>query len=451
MPGSDEDQPVRASGGYRRRRDPARRQLDAETSALLRRGAAEARAGRYAAAAEAQRAAAEAIRAADGPAHAALGDVLRELGVSLTRAGDAAAAAIALEEAEEAYERLPPRRFPVADLVASVQTRRATAYGLAGAGGSAVVDAQSAVLHYRSRAAAEPADARRRELARALATNADVLAAYGDPDLAVGSADLAIRLGLALPGGADAHAGLLRRALSVAIAVHAAHGRHDLADQAGAVARRVGGLAGPAPTVLGARPRAPALAVTVATALDAARRRLDRPPPRIGDRSVVRPAVDVELAVPLDRALVPLGPGGRAADAAARLGGTLAGIAIALLPLDPVGGARLGLEAHALLAGASRLESPLLRHQLPALGPPWAEVLLACSRRAEADRDPALALDLAAWAGGLAEQLFPATLVDRETRTVAVAVFDHHGRLLAEHGQPERARDAARAAARLRT
>ena len=119
--------------------------------------------------------------------------------------------------------------------------------------------------------------------------------------------------------------------------------------------------------------------------------------------------------------------------------------------MDPARGARLGLEAHALLAGASRLESELLRYQLPALGPPWAAVLLAGSRRAEADRDPALALDLAAWARGVAEQLFPATLVDREARTVAVEVLDHHGRLLAEHGESGRARDASRTAARLRS
>jgi hypothetical protein len=59
-------------------------------------------------------------------------------------------------------------------------------------------------------------------------------------------------------------------------------------------------------------------------------------------------------------------------------------------------------------------------------------------------------MDLAAWAGGVAERMFPATLVDREARTVAVAVLEHHGRLLAERGEDERARDATRAAARLR-
>jgi hypothetical protein len=165
---------------------------------------------------------------------------------------------------------------------------------------------------------------------------------------------------------------------------------------------------------------------------------------------VVRPAVDVELVVSLDRVLVPLGAGGRSADAAARLGGTLARLADELLPLDGARGARLGLEAHALLAGASRLESEALRYQLPDLGPPWAAVLLACSQRAEADRDPALALDLATWARGVAEQLFPATLVDREARTVAVRALDHHGRLLALRGEDGPARDAALAAARLR-
>jgi hypothetical protein len=113
-------------------------------------------------------------------------------------------------------------------------------------------------------------------------------------------------------------------------------------------------------------------------------------------------------------------------------------LATELLPLDGVRGARLGLEAHALLAGASRLGSDLLSHQLPAFGPPWAAALLACSRRAEADRDPTLALDLAVWSAGVAEQLFPATLVDRETRAVATEALDHHRGLATALRSPPR-------------
>jgi hypothetical protein len=430
-----------------RRRDPAD---SAPQAGLVRRGRNAARVGDFAAAVQAQEAAAEAVRGTDDRA---LGPVLYDLGYSLLSSGRPEEAVAALDEAEEAYGRLPGRRLPVADRIADVQARRATAYGLAGAGASAIVDAQSAVLHYRQTAGDDPDDPRQRELARVLAANADVQAAYGDPDLAVGSADLAVRLYLNQPGERGADVAQLRRALTVAIAVHTAHGRRDLADQAGTVTRRIGGLPGGVPTVLGERQNSthpPMLAVTVATALDAARQRLGRQPPRIGDRAVVRPAVDVELVVPMDRAVVPLGYGARSADAAARLGGTLAVSAAQLLPLDPVRGARLGVEAHALLAGASRLESEALRYQLPSLGPPWAAVLLAVSRRAEGDRDPALAMDLAAWAGGVAEQLFPATLVDREARTVAVEVLDHHGRLLALRGEDDRARDAAHAAARLR-
>lgn len=447
-------------GGVFGRRDPSRTRAADETAALIRRGRTAARIGNFTAAAQAHAAAAEVIRAGP-PDDRALGDVHHELGDALLSAGRPGEAVRALDRAEQAYGRLSPRRFPAADRIADVQARRALAYGLAGAGGSAIVDAQSAVVHYRQSPGAEPG------LARALAANADVLAAYGDPDLAVSSADLAVRLFLQHGAEDDAD---LRRALAVAVAVHTAHGRHDLADQATTVTRRIGapgrGQSGAAhgwepagaaegrvPTVLALRQRSPwppAPAVTVATSLDTARQRLGRQPPRIGDRAVVRPAVDAELAVPLDRVLVPLGPGARSADAAARLGGTLARTAAELLPLDLARGTRLGLEAHALLAGASRLESEVLRYQLPSLGPPWAAVLLACSRRAEADGDPALAMDLAAWAGGVAEQLFPATLVDREARTVAVQALDHHGRLLALRGEQDRARDATRAAARLR-
>jgi hypothetical protein len=323
-------------------------------------------------------------------------------------------ATVVPDEAEEESGRRPDG-----------QVRRALADGLAGAGASALVEAQSAVLDHRG--------GRRRELARALAVNADVLAAYGDPDLAVASADLAIRLflrGRRLRADREE----LRRALAVAVAVHTAHGRHDLAGQAGAVARRIGGLVGPAPTVL--EIRRPSLDVTVAAALA----RLGRPPPLIGDRSVVRPAVALELLVPLDRVLAPLGSaaGGRAADAAARLGRTLAALAIELLPADGAAGGRLGLEAHALLAGASRLGSELLSRQLPTFGPSWAAALLACSRRAEADRDHGLALDLAASAAGVAGQLFPATLVDHETRAVAAEAVDHHRELATAPRSPPR-------------
>ncbi len=83
------------------------------------------------------------------------------------------------------------------------------------------------------------------------------------------------------------------------------------------------------------------------------------------------------------------------------------------------------MEAHALLTGASRLGSTLLSEQLPAFGPPWAAALLACSRRAEADGDLALALDLAGWGAGVVERLFPATLVDQETRAVATEMLGH--------------------------
>ena len=284
------------------------------------------------------------------------------------------------------------------------QVRRALASGLAGAGASALVEAQAAVLHCRG--------GPRRDLARALAVNA-VLAGYGDPDLAVASADLAIRLFLrGRRAAADREE--LRRALAVAVAVHRAHGRYGLAEQAVAVARRIGGLVGPAPTVLEAR--RPALDVTVAAALD----RLDRSAPLVGNRPIVRPPVELELVVPLDR----VGTGKRSGDAAPRVGRALAGLAIEALPVDGAAGGRLGMEAHAMLAGAARLGSELLTEQLAAFGPPWAAALLACARRAEADRDHALALDLATRAAGVAEQLFPATLVDRDAAAVAAEAVE---------------------------
>jgi tetratricopeptide (TPR) repeat protein len=437
--------------GRRNRGVPAR-----EAEELLQRARKASRMGDPAAAARAQESAAALLRPG-GPAEL-LGSTLYALGRSLTLAGRPDDAVDALDEAEQTYLGLP-RRPRVADWVADVQARRATAFGLSGSGASAMVDAQSAVVHYRVRGSDDPDDPAQLDLARVLAINADVLAAYGDPDLAVGSADQAVRLALRqLPdwqgtSESGVHVGHLRQALSVAIAVHAAHGRADLAGQAQRVGQRVGLDRHPPRTVLAGRAHAarpPALAVTVAGALAAAQR-LGRPEPRVGDRPVVRPALDPSLVVPLDRVLMSIGAGATSADAAARLGRSLAGLATELLSGDPAAGVRLGLEAHVLLAGASRLESTALRQQLPAYGPGWAHVLLACSRRAEADRDLPLALDLAAWAGGVAEQMFPATLVDQEAREVAIAVLDHHGRLLAQRGETARARDAGAAAARLRS
>jgi hypothetical protein len=87
----------------------------------------------------------------------------------------------------------------------------------------------------------------------------------------------------------------------------------------------------PTSTVLEAR--RPALDVTVASALD-------RPPPLLGNRPIVRSPVDLELVVPLDR----VGAGEPAADAAARVGRMLAGRAIEVLPADGAAGGRLGME-----------------------------------------------------------------------------------------------------------
>jgi hypothetical protein len=87
----------------------------------------------------------------------------------------------------------------------------------------------------------------------------------------------------------------------------------------------------PTSTVLEAR--RPALDVTMASALD-------RPPPLLGHRPIVRSPVDLELVVPLDR----VGAGEPAADAAARVGRMLAGLAIEVLPADGAAGGRLGME-----------------------------------------------------------------------------------------------------------
>src|SRR5690606_25286158 len=111
-------------------------------------------------------------------------------------AGEHDAALAALAECEEAYRGLERSPADIDMLLADVELRRARVHAAAGRGASAIVAAQSAVAAYL-RSGIDDRDPHYLDLARAFAWNADILLVYGDPDVAVASADSAIRMILA--------------------------------------------------------------------------------------------------------------------------------------------------------------------------------------------------------------------------------------------------------------
>ncbi len=99
-----------------------------------------------------------------------------------------------LEDSEKAYRELAGRGADgVESLIADVKARRARARMLGGRGASAVLEVDEAVSYQRSLSAGQETAARCLDMARILTSNAVILDRFGDPDLAVASADRAIR------------------------------------------------------------------------------------------------------------------------------------------------------------------------------------------------------------------------------------------------------------------
>jgi tetratricopeptide (TPR) repeat protein len=328
------------------------------------------------------------------------------------------------------------------------------------------------------------------ELATALALNASVLEDYGDPDLAVRSADAAIGLFLrhqdqleeGPEGATNAHQ--LCLAARVAGDVHAGAGRLDIALRADDIgirtADRLADSESPADQTLlveamtrralrlrasgrpeEARPLFRAAIDADLAAAEAVSERLSQPRrPTLGEALAVvtdklgqpesYPSL-VALTESGDRPLV--ATSGRCelegATCAAR---ELAALARPALATDGLGaaGRRIGLEAHYLFAIASRYGARAMRFELGEHGPVWAPLLLDLSAAFEDDQNPRLAMDMAAWGGGLANSLLPFGAGDPQTRALAADCIERHGRLLAAAGDAERAADAMTAVRELR-
>jgi tetratricopeptide (TPR) repeat protein len=387
--------------------------------------------------------------------------ILYSLGALHVAAGREKAAITVLDQCEEIYTDLGARGVVDAGhLIADVKARRGRAKMALGHGASAALALDEAVRFYRELFTEDDCDEHALDLARVLTLNAEVLFVCGDPDVAVASADHALRLYLHRadaanndPRGPAAHSGYFRQAATIAAHIHAVHGRLDAAVAADELIihalHQAAGPGGPAAgrrwlaaafarmglhlraagqrgsrraaasclaesSALDAgaareqeaeweRMRAEGLPVTLAEALDAAATTLGRSRVREELREVVTaPATEGRIISPSGRCHPELAPA---------WGSELADIAVDMLPMAPREGLRIGLEAHLLFAIGSRVDPPYLRYQFDKFGVPWARLLLGCCRSlaAMADQRWALpmALDLAGWNLGVINNLLP--------------------------------------------
>jgi hypothetical protein len=353
----------------------------------------------------------------------ALGRALYALGNALTVTPDLPAAVAALDEALTCYRPLPGPAGRA--LVADVRLRRARAHALLGAGASAVVDAQAAIVGYVRISTAERLDEHYLGFARVAMRASDVLAAYGDPEVALAAAQEGVSWAVrAVNSGAVARDGALTgamvQALSVEIALLERLGRgSETANAAGALAF----LGAPRVRVLLDERGVPGLSPDDGGVEAAVRMAgLLAPDPRgtLADlllRHPVGPVITPAFRTGPER-LVP------AAEAAA-------GAATALLANDVTAGMRLGLEAHYLFAF---VHDEVLDQRFPdprteASVLTWCRLLADLATRAEAGGDDALARDLAGW--GVLAFLLLDPFDDSPARVAALAgptsTFDRLG------------------------
>jgi tetratricopeptide (TPR) repeat protein len=449
-----------------RRREERCAQLTAEAEALRQAGNHAAALPRFT---EAMAIAAQLAEANPGDHRPARqrASILYSLGSVHLALDNYADAVTALDECEQVYQDLGSGGVVDAGrLIADVKARRARVKLAQGRGVSAILDLDEAVVSYRMLFTGSDNDENALDLARVLTFNAEAQFVCGDPDVAVASADHAIRLYLSRaaaanndPRGPGMHTGYFCQAAELAAEIHGIYGRFEPAVAAGemviemlrpnagpggspagrrwlatALARKsvhleatgerrhrreasslmaesiaLDAVAGPAKKLSWERARARGMQVTLTEALAVADRELG--PGRVRPQLlevVTAPAMQGTIVGPSDRCAPQLGAG---------FGSELAGIAVDLLPRAPDAGLRIGVEAHSLLAVCSRENPPYLRYQFAEFGVPWARLLLACCQSLAAMDDQAwalpLAIDLVGWNISVVKNLMPWVLLGR--------------------------------------
>jgi tetratricopeptide (TPR) repeat protein len=316
----------------------------------------------------------------------ALGTVRYDLGAAYLAVGRPAEAAEALSQALASFAALPGTHQPDPRvLMADTRARRAIAYALLGAGASAVVDAQAAIVAFVLRASPERMDSDYLGLSRVLMTGSDVLGAYADPEVAL----LAAQTGLtwcvqaAQAGAVQPDESLLSamiRALSTERELLIALERADEAGNAEGTLQFLG--TEPVATMVGRRLAgdSPGLLLPFTEAVAAT-----------GD--------DDLAALLLGEPVGPLcAPVFRVAPDRLTEAGLAAGeAALRLMDEDPDSAARLGLEAHFLLAAALEQQRPELTDRFDEVALSWCRALAAVATRCAADGDQELAADLGRW------------------------------------------------------
>jgi tetratricopeptide (TPR) repeat protein len=397
---------------------------------------------------------------------------LYSLGAMLTEGDDIPDSIPVLDESARLYAELGAEGFLDAEpLVADVRVRRAYSLAWIGEGATAVAESDEAVSVYETLALAGDHDF---DLARTLALNAVIVDRFGDPDVAVSSADRAVRIWLSrrhspaefMIGGEEIS--YLLAASAVASTVHARFERADVSLFATELGIQFLASRTSDPRVMQWLGEVREIAaaydtLSVKRRVTLARECADRLrdlterfelPPGIGLAlaDVLRQAGEEELAGRITRpaleCAVSTSSQRCAADVAPAYAQRLAAVALRLLPGD-TGGVSPGLEAHWLFAAASRDGHPQMRYELDTFGRPWAEVLLAMSETFEDRGDDVMALDLASWAAGLAQQLLPYTRLSADLSRLAARCLERHGRLLIAAGDEEPGRAALALAAEL--
>jgi hypothetical protein len=378
----------------------------------------------------------------DEPAHRqALGSRCYMAGESLLAAGEPRAAVEVLGRAYDAYQALgalPAAGFArdqVELWVADVQLRRARGLLLLDHLASALAESQAAAFAYLRRWDGTGHHPLALDTARVLAWHAYLTSRAGDPDVAVGAADTALRVYLgraddvnASVEGKTLHLPTFALAARVAAVVHDAHGRDDLA----ASAAEMGSVAVPTlvpwpdlPTTNGIR-----AALTLAEALDRAGDGAD--PAR---EALTAPAVECRILTPADRCAPDLLPAWASTLARLAAGDALAG--------DPAAARRLALEAHALFAHASAVGVPAMRHDGFWIAE-WLDLARRASEAAYAEGRVELAVDLSRWMSGSLAALGAHVATDAGLRATARRGVTWYGRLMGAAGDEAEAR-AARA------
>jgi hypothetical protein len=226
----------------------------------------------------------------------------------------------------------------------------------------------------------------------------------GDPDLAAGAADWALRRYLAgcmvgdefrVPVG---HGLAVSTAARVAAIVHTAAGRTELANAAAAMLTAISDDDVP--------PDLSDLVAQVRTNVTLARLLGEAGHDDLANQ-VTAPATDATILVPAMRCPPDLAP--VVADSLSKLYGEV--------PAEA--DLRLGLEAHALFAAASQRQVAALRYQFGDFGPSWAAAVFNTGQRLAGQGDMAAALDAAMWLTSIIGQLLPFTISDRNARALA--------------------------------